>query len=86
MAQNPNLHRTVAQQYGIPINVAPPPTAGTTPTFTYNAESDHPAEGYPIDQSTAIEGGPQAPTSADRHALDVRSHTAPEPACGAGTK
>jgi hypothetical protein len=77
MAQNPNLHPdfgTVAQQYGIPINVAPPPTAGVTPTFTYNTESDHPAEGYPIDQSTAIEGGPAAPTTADRHALVVNKN------------
>src|SRR6202140_3318537 len=61
MAQNANLHPdlgTFAQSYGIPINVAPPPTSGLTPTFLYNSESDHPAEGYPIDRSTFIEGGP----------------------------
>jgi hypothetical protein len=77
MAQNANLHPdlgTFAQGYGIPINVAPPPTGGVTPTFTYNAESDHPAEGYPIDQSTAIEGGPTAPSTSDRHALVVNKN------------
>src|SRR5438874_4999521 len=46
---------TFAQQYGIPINVAPPPSSGVTPTFLYNSESDHPTEGYPIDQNTFIE-------------------------------
>src|SRR5260370_7383300 len=72
--QNANLHPdvgTFAQQYGIPINVAPPPTTSVTPTFLYNSDSDHPAEGYPIDQSTLIEGGPGAPTTSDRHALVV---------------
>lgn len=74
MTQNSNLHPdlgTFSQWYGIPINVAPPPTTGVTPTFTYNPESDHPAEGYPIDQSTWIEGGPSAPSGSDRHALVV---------------
>src|SRR5262245_36091677 len=74
MTQHPNLHPdlgTTAQQYGIPINVAPPPTTPTnlTPTFLYNSESDHPAEGYPIDQNTLIEGGPGASSGSDRHAL-----------------
>ncbi|HET7467626.1 MAG TPA: fibronectin type III domain-containing protein [Candidatus Dormibacteraeota bacterium] len=74
MTQNANLHPdfgTFAQEYGIPINVAPPPTTPThlTPTFLYDSESDHPAEGYPIDQSTLIEGGPGAPSGSDRHAL-----------------
>src|SRR5438132_11649793 len=72
MAQSANLHPdlgTVAQQYGIPTNVAPPPAGGVTPTFTYNSESDHPAEGYPIDQGTLIEGGPGASSGSDRHAL-----------------
>ena len=35
MTQNSNLHPdlgTTAQQYGIPINVAPPPTTGVMPT------------------------------------------------------
>lgn len=76
MAQNAYLHPdlgTTAQQYGIPINVAPPPTTGATPTFLYDSESDHPAEGYPIDQSTLIEGGPGAPSGSDRHALVVSS-------------
>ena len=74
MAQNSNLHPdlgTVAQQYGMPINVAPPPSSGVTPTFLYNSDSDHPAEGYPIDQSTLIEGGPGAPSGSDRHALVI---------------
>jgi hypothetical protein len=74
MTQNANLHPdlgTFAQWYGIPINVAPPPTSGLTPTFLYNSESDHPAEGYPIDQSTLIEGGPSASSGSDRHALVV---------------
>ena len=74
MTQHSNLHPdlgTTAQQYGIPINVAPPPTTPThlTPTFLYDSESDHPAEGYPIDQSTLIEGGPTAASGSDRHAL-----------------
>ena len=74
MTQNANLHPglgTFAQSYGIPINVAPPPTSGVTPRFAYDSESDHPAEGYPIDQNTWIEGGPSAPSSSDRHALVV---------------
>jgi len=77
MTQNANLHPdvgTFAQQYGIPINVAPPPTTSVTPTFLYNSDSDHPAEGYPIDQSTLIEGGPGAPTTSDRHALVVNKN------------
>ena len=45
-----------------------------TPTFTYNSESDHPAEGYPIDQGTLIEGGPGAPSGSDRHALVVNKN------------
>ena len=76
MTQNANLHPdlgTTAQQYGIPINIAPPPTTSATPTFAYNSESDHPAEGYPIDQSTLIEGGPSAPSTSDRHAVVVNS-------------
>jgi hypothetical protein len=76
MTQATNLHPdlgTFAQGYGIPINVAPPPTSGVTPTFLYNSESDHPAEGYPIDQNTAIEGGPGASSGSDRHALVVNS-------------
>src|SRR6267143_7024976 len=74
MTQNSNLHPdmgTFAQQYGIPINVAPPPASGLTPTFLYNPESDHPTEGYPIDQNTFIEGGPGAPSGSDRHALTL---------------
>jgi hypothetical protein len=74
MAQNTNLHPdlgTLAQQYGMPVNVAPPPSTGLTPTFAYDPESDHPAEGYPVDQSTLIEGGPSAPSGSDRHALIV---------------
>ena len=77
MTQNANLHPdlgTFAQWYGMPVNVAPPPSTGLTPTFTYNAESDHPAEGYPIDQSTFIEGGPAAPSSSDRHALVINKN------------
>jgi len=77
MTQNANLHPdfgTFAQWYGIPINVAPPPTSSVTPTFLYDSESDHPAEGYPIDQSTFIEGGPGAPTTSDRHALVVNGN------------
>ena len=72
MAQNTNLHPdlgTFAQWYGMPVNVAPPPTGGVTPTFFYNSDSDHPSEGYPIDQSTFIEGGPGASSGSDRHAL-----------------
>ena len=72
MAQNSNLHPdfgTFAQQYGIPINIAPPPASGLTPTFAYDPESDHPAEGYPVSPSTNIEGGPSAPSGSDRHAL-----------------
>ena len=77
MTQNTNLHPdlgTFAQWYGIPINVAPPPTTSVTPTFAYDSESDHPAEGYPIDQSTFIEGGPGAPSGSDRHALVVNKN------------
>src|SRR3989475_7671884 len=77
MTQNANLPPDVgpfAQQYGIPINVAPPPTTSVTPTFLYTSDSDHPAEGYPIDQSTLIEGGPGAPTGSDRHALVVNKN------------
>lgn len=77
MTQNTNLHPdlgTFAQGYGIPINVAPPPTSGVTPTFFYDSQSDHPAEGYPIDQNTAIEGGPSASVSSDRHALVVNKN------------
>jgi hypothetical protein len=62
---------TFAQGYGIPINVAPPPSSGMTPTFGTDSESDHPAEGYPIDQATQIEGGPGAGSGTDRHALIV---------------
>ncbi len=50
MTQNANLHPdlgTFAQWYGIPINVAPPPTSGVTPTFLYDSESDHPTEATP---------------------------------------
>ena len=77
MTQNANLHPdlgTVAQQYGMPVNVAPPPATGLTPTFGYDSESDHPAEGYPIDQGTLIEGGPSAPSGSDRHALVVNKN------------
>src|SRR5947208_31485 len=76
MTQHSNLHPdlgTFAQQYGIPINLAPPPSSGVTPTFLYTSESDHPTEGYPIDQNTFIEGGPGAPSGSDRHALVVSS-------------
>ncbi len=72
MTQNSNLHPdfgTFAQEYGIPINVAPPPSSGLTPTFSFDSESDHPAEGYPIQPATNIEGGPSAPSGSDRHAL-----------------
>ena len=78
MAQNAKLHPdlgTVAQQYGMPLNVAPPPTTGLTPTFGYYSQSDHPAEGYPIDQSTLIQGGPSAPSGSDRHALVVNKNS-----------
>ena len=74
MTQNANLHPdlgTFAQWYGIPINVAPPPSSGVTPTFAYDSESDHPPEAYPIDQNTWIEGGPGASSGSDRHALVV---------------
>jgi len=74
MTQNTNLHPdlgTVAQQYGMPVNVAPLPAGGLTPTFLYDSDSDHPAEGYPIDPSTLIEGGPGAPSSSDRHAVVI---------------
>jgi hypothetical protein len=74
MTQHANLHPdlgTLAQFYGMPINIAPPPASGVTPTFLYNTESDHPAEGYPIDQNTMIEGGSGAPSNTDRHALTV---------------
>src|SRR5256885_9005751 len=78
MAQNTNLHPdlgTFAQWYGMPVNVAPPPTGGVTPTFFYNSDSDHPSEGYPIDKSTLIEGGPSAPSGSDRHALVVNKNS-----------
>src|SRR6266550_7698119 len=78
MTQHSNLHPdlgTFAQQYGIPINVAPPPASGVTPTFLYDSESDHPAEGYPIDQNTFIEGGPGASSGSDRHALVVNKNS-----------
>ena len=77
MTQHANLHPdlgTLAQFYGMPINVAPPPSSGVTPTFLYNSESDHPAEGYPIDQTTQIEGGPGASSGSDRHALTVNKN------------
>lgn len=77
MTQATNLHPdfgTFAQWYGIPTNVAPPPSGGVTPTFTFNSESDHPSEGYPIDQNTLIEGGPAAPSGSDRHALVVNKN------------
>jgi len=77
MTQNMNLHPdlgTFAQSYGIPITVAPPPSSGVTPTFLYDAESDHPTEGYPIDQNTFIEGGPGASPGSDRHALVVNAN------------
>jgi hypothetical protein len=72
MTQAANIHPdlgTLAQLYGMPVNVAPPPSTGLAPTFLYDSESDHPAEGYPIDQSTLIEGGSGAPSGSDRHAL-----------------
>src|SRR5438477_8470530 len=77
MTQHANLHPdlgTPAQLYGMPINVAPPPTTGVTPTFGYDPESDHPAEGYPIDQSTIIERGPGAPSRSYRHALTLNKN------------
>jgi hypothetical protein len=77
MTQNANLHPdlgTFSQWYGMPVNVAPPPSTGVTPTFTYDSESDHPAGGYPIDQNTLIEGGPGAPSGSDRHALVVNKN------------
>jgi hypothetical protein len=77
MTQHAYLHPdfgTFAQEYGIPINVAPPPTTGLTPTFAYDAESDHPTEGYPISPTTNIEGGPSASPDSDRHALVVDSN------------
>src|SRR5260370_12367202 len=77
MTQNAHLHPdvgTFAKQSGIPITGAPPPTTSVTPTFLYNSDSDHPAEGYPIDQSTLIEGGAGAPTTSDRHALVVNKN------------
>jgi hypothetical protein len=77
MTQHTLLHPdfgTFAQWYGIPINVAPPPASGLTPTFLYDSETDHPAEGYPIDQNTFIEGGPGASSGSDRHALVVNQN------------
>src|SRR5438270_4451686 len=77
MTQHSNLHPdlgTFAQEYGIPINVAPPPSAGVKPSFGTNTESDYPTEGYPIDQNTLIEGGPTAPSGSDRHALIVNQN------------
>src|SRR5258708_30294806 len=77
MTQNANRHPdmgTFAQQYGVPVNVAPPPTTSVTPSFLYNSDSDHPTEGYPIDQSTLIEGAPSAPTTSDRHALVINKN------------
>src|SRR5712691_287829 len=77
MTQNTNLHPdlgTFAQWYGMPVNVAPPPTTALTPTFNFDSESDHPAEGYPIDQSMWIEGGPGAASGSDRHALVVNKN------------
>jgi hypothetical protein len=74
MTQHTLLHPdfgTVAEHYGIPINVAPPPSTGVTPNFSSSTESDYPNEGYPIDQSTVIEGGPGASSGSDRHALVV---------------
>ncbi len=74
MTQNSNLHPdlgTVAQQYGMPINVAPPPSNGVSPTFFFDSESDHPSGGYSIDQNTLVEGGSGAPSTSDRHALVV---------------
>src|SRR5262249_41817309 len=74
MAQQAYIHPdlgTFAQLYGIPINVAPPPASGVAPLFLYDAESDHPAEGYPVEENTVIEGGPGAPSGSDRHALVV---------------
>jgi hypothetical protein len=74
MTQNADIHPdlgTFAQQYGIPINVAPPPSTGVTPSFAFDSESDHPTEGYPIDQTTLIEGGASAPSGSDRHALVI---------------
>jgi hypothetical protein len=78
MTQHANLHPdfgTVGQQYGIPFNVAPPPGSGLAPAFVYDAETDHPAEGYPINQGTLIEGGPGAPSGSDRHALVVNKNS-----------
>jgi hypothetical protein len=78
MTQAASLHPdlgTFAQQYGIPINVAPPPSTGLAPAFGTSTESDHPTEGYPIDQSTFIEGGPSAPAGSDRHALVVNKNS-----------
>jgi hypothetical protein len=78
MTQQTTLHPdlgTPAQLYGMPTNVAPPPTSGVTPAFAVNSESDHPAEGYPIDQSTLIEGGAAALTTSDRHAPVVNKST-----------
>ena len=77
MTQHAYLHPdfgTFAQQYGIPINVAPPPATNLTPTFLYDSESDHPTEGYPVSPATNIEGGPSAPSDSDRHALVVDSN------------
>jgi hypothetical protein len=74
MTQHTNLHPdfgTVTQQYGMPVNVAPPPSSGLTPSFAYDLESDHPPEGYPINQGTLIEGGAGAPSTSDRHGLVV---------------
>src|SRR6202049_5405996 len=51
MTQHANLYPdlgTLAQFYGMPINIAPPPASGVTPTFLYNTESAHPAAGSPI--------------------------------------
>ena len=76
MTQATNLHPdfgTFAQWYGIPVNVAPPPTTGLTPTFGTDSESDHPTEGYPIDQSTLIEGGPGASSGSVIKARALRS-------------
>src|SRR5260370_18191312 len=57
MAQNANLHPdmgTFAQQYGMPVNVPPPPTPSVTPPFLYNSDNPHPTQSYPTDHRTPI--------------------------------
>jgi hypothetical protein len=54
---------------GIPITLIGPTTAQVPVTFTYADDSDNGT--YPIPPNVRIEGGPNAPTDADRHMILV---------------